>query len=999
MEKKKNKTITSVIVAIIGAVVLSLTVLFTHNSMLKNIQLNNNHEKLELIEDMIADSIEDEETITSVYDEQYQSKVDTMAFYLKNLEEPEYNNSLAEQLKNAFAVDYVSLIENGSVVGKAGDEIVDEGPRSYSAQAKDGITVTVQISDTSALEKNLHENASLYSVLKDIHVGQTGYAIAVHAEKETILYSPEEDEIGNLASDHGIDVSKLVDGEDTTITYDDVEYLASVKQVDNGLIVTMVPSSEINGKDTHTVIISLLVYIIFISIIIVYAHFLREDVQHAEEIDEAKKQLHKKFLSIVVVGTLFSFVGTYYMETLFRLSEQSITNNARNEELLETLETNETTISSQEDAYNEQYSQKLSEASYILSHVEKEKLTRTFMSELKDALKVNSVMYFDLNGKVIAANTDNWSYTISTNEEDQSYEFWDILSGEKTEIIQDVQENVNGNLRQYMAKAVQDGSYHTVGMVTMSATPDQLENALMNTNVENVLSGVSTGSKGFAFAVTVPTEEKNPTFVYFPKDNLIGKDALSHGMRENQFVTDYNDFIRIDGTSYYCTSRIYDDVITYIAIPVSTMNSTALPTAGITAAILFVCMLVLWKLNSDIEEGKKIYSNVQEGEAEQVDVVMTDGRTAKARSAGFRWTHDDISWQAKTAGQKTMDVVNFALTILAFIVMVFVVFADTFFREDSLLHFVLNGKWQKGINLFSITYCVIVMICVIEISVLVRKFVMWIAHSLNAKGETICRLIDNFLKFATMIGLLYFSLSTFGVDTSTLVTSAGILTLIVGLGAQSLVNDILSGLFIVFESEFQVGDIVTISGTSGKIVEIGIRTTKMSTDGNIQIFSNSDVKNILNQTKDYSPVFCDVMLLFDEDLLDVENMLRKELPEISKRLPKIVSGLKYAGVVSMPDPSTLTIRVSGKCLEADRGQLKLDLTRQMKLLFDSYREEKRKEKEERRKAEEERKAEEARKATEEAQKAAEELQKATEEAQKTVEEVQKTTEAEQSKEG
>ena len=53
-----------------------------------------------------------------------------------------------------------------------------------------------------------------------------------------------------------------------------------------------------------------------------------------------------------------------------------------------------------------------------------------------------------------------------------------------------------------------------------------------------------------------------------------------------------------------------------------------------------------------------------------------------------------------------------------------------------------------------------------------------------------------------MIGLFYFALSTFGVDTSTLVTSAGILTLIVGLGAQSLVSDILAGLFIVFEGEF-----------------------------------------------------------------------------------------------------------------------------------------------------------------------------------------------------
>lgn len=954
MDKQKSKTGTSIVVAIIGAIVLIGSVLFAHTTMIKNIQLNNNHEKLELIEDMIADSIEDEETITSFYDEQYQSKTDTIAFYLNHQDAIEYNDSTANELKTIFNVDFVSFTKEGSIVGKAGDEIMDDGPKSYSCETTDGITVTIQQNDSSDLEKNLHENASLYSVLKDIHVGQSGFAIAVHAEKETILYSPEESEIGELAEEHDIDLSLLVDGEDFTLTYDGVEYLASCKQVDNGLIVTVVPSSEIGAKDLHTVVISIIIYAIFMSIIILYSHFLREDVQHAEEIDEAKKQLHKKFASIVVVGTLLGFGTTYYMETLFRLSEQSITNNARSEELLETLEENDTTIANQKASYNDQYSEKLDEVSYILSHTDSSKLTRSFMSDLKEALKVNSVMYFDLNGKVLAANTDNWSYTISTQEEDQSYEFWDILNGDKTEIIQDVQENVNGNLRQYMAKAVQDDSYHTIGMVTMSATPEQLEKALMNTEVENVLSGVSTGSKGFAFAVTVPEEEEDPTFVYFPKANLIGKDATSHGMRENEFVTDYNDFITIDGTSYYCSSRIYENMITYIAIPVATMNSTALPTAGITALIMLVCMLILWKLNSDVEEDKKTVS-ANEGEAEQVDVVMTDGRVAKARSIGFRWTHDDISWESKTAGQKTLDVVNLCLTAIAFVVMLFVLFADRFFEEESLFHFVLNGKWQKGINLFSITYCVLIIICTIEISILVRRFIMWIAHSLDAKGETICRLIDNFLKFATMIGLLYFSLSTFGVDTSTLVTSAGILTLIVGLGAQSLVNDVLSGLFIVFESEFQVGDIVTIGGTSGTIVEIGIRTTKMSTDGNIKIFSNSDVKDILNMTKDFSPVSCDVVLMYDEDLLDVEGMLRKELPDISKRIPKAVDGVKYSGVVAMPDPSTITIRISGKCLEADKAQVKLDLTRQMKLLFDSYREQKRKEREERQRLAEEKK--------------------------------------------
>ena len=70
-------------------------------------------------------------------------------------------------------------------------------------------------------------------------------------------------------------------------------------------------------------------------------------------------------------------------------------------------------------------------------------------------------------------------------------------------------------------------------------------------------------------------------------------------------------------------------------------------------------------------------------------------------------------------------------------------------------------------------------------------------------------------------------LSTWGVNTSTLLASAGVLTLVIGLGAQSLVADVVAGLFIVIEGEYLVGDIVVIDGWRGTVKEIGIRTTKV----------------------------------------------------------------------------------------------------------------------------------------------------------------------------
>lgn len=943
--RNKSKTFLSTIVALIGAIVLMFSTFIIHNRIVENNQITNSHEKLERIEKNIAESKEDEIEITENYDKQYQSKADTIAYYVKTNNITSFDSTLAEELRSAFEVDELSFEVNGNVVAKATSDVEEnEDSWWYTSDIDSSNLVRVQMNDRTALQENLHENASLYNVLKNVHVGQDGVAYGINMDDNTVIYSPVETSIGETCEKHGIDMSLLEDGKDLTLNIDNEDYLASCKQVDNEMILTLVPMSEIHANDVYSMLLAVVIYVIFIGIIILYSRFLHEEVLNAEEREEATADMNKKFASVTVVGTILSFIVTFYMQTLFTLSAQSITNEKRMDEVIETLDRNEETSSSQKESYNEQYSQKLKEASYIIERVDESSLTKSYMTALKESLDVNSLMYFDLDGEVIASSTDNWSYTISYNEEDQSYEFWDILNGEKTEIIQDVSENVNGNLRQYSAIAIQDETHHTKGMITMSTTPDVLEKALMNTEVETVLAGVSTGNEGFAFAVSEASDEEDSTFVYFPKTSLIGKETLKHGMKENQLTADYNDFITIDSTSYYCSSAKYNDMFTYIAVPFNALNKTALPVAIVTSVVMLAFMLILWKINSEVPfEDEKPISATQEDADEQVDVVMSNGRITKAIGVNFRWTHDDISWNSKTAGQKTLEVINVILTILAFIVVLLVVFKEKFFSNESLMHFILDVEWQRGINIFSITYCILITISAIEISVIARRIIMWLAHSLDAKGETICRLIDNFIKFATMIGLLYFALATFGVDTSTLVTSAGILTLIVGLGAQSLVSDVLSGLFIVFESEFQVGDIVTIGGVTGTVVEIGVRTTKIAADGNIQIFSNSDVKDILNMTTDYSVVNVDILLDKDDNLLDVEGMLRKQLPEIGKRISNIVEGPKYAGVIKMPNSNTVVIQVSAKCSEGDKGGVKNDLIRQMKLTFDDYRAEKKKE--------------------------------------------------------
>ena len=108
------------------------------------------------------------------------------------------------------------------------------------------------------------------------------------------------------------------------------------------------------------------------------------------------------------------------------------------------------------------------------------------------------------------------------------------------------------------------------------------------------------------------------------------------------------------------------------------------------------------------------------------------------------------------------------------------------------------------------------------------------------KAKTISRLIVSFVKWVIALCAVFFTMDAWGADTTTMLASAGVLTLIIGLGSQSLVADILAGIFIVFEGEFQVGDIVIIDSWRGEVKEIGIRTTKLvDVGGNLKIVNTT----------------------------------------------------------------------------------------------------------------------------------------------------------------
>ena len=193
---------------------------------------------------------------------------------------------------------------------------------------------------------------------------------------------------------------------------------------------------------------------------------------------------------------------------------------------------------------------------------------------------------------------------------------------------------------------------------------------------------------------------------------------------------------------------------------------------------------------------------------------------------------------------------------------------------------------------------------------LVANLVILVLRSLKPKrhrGRTLVTLIASLTKYAAALVILCWGLSILGVDVSTIVASVGILALIVGFGAESLIADVVTGVFMLFENQCNVGDIVEVGGFRGTVLEIGIRTTSViDTGGNVRIINNSEMKNILNRSDNSSFAVSDISIPYETDLEALEKKLPEMLANIYQENPSAMKQApEYLGVQTLADSAVV----------------------------------------------------------------------------------------------
>lgn len=212
----------------------------------------------------------------------------------------------------------------------------------------------------------------------------------------------------------------------------------------------------------------------------------------------------------------------------------------------------------------------------------------------------------------------------------------------------------------------------------------------------------------------------------------------------------------------------------------------------------------------------------------------------------------------------------------------------------------------------------------------------WHKKDIEKRQKTLVNLFTSIWRLIIIVTAAYAILRVFNPNISSdlapLFASAGIIGIALGFGAQSLIKDFLSGIFIISENQYRVGDIIDIEGFSGTVERIGTRSTVLrDVDGQVHYFPNGMIQHVINKTMGYSMARF-VMLLHPETDIDavaeIIDTLGKSLAEEETWKDKILSPPVFVSVGEITGNSVEVI-VAGKTQPSDQWSVISEMRRRL----------------------------------------------------------------------
>ncbi len=200
--------------------------------------------------------------------------------------------------------------------------------------------------------------------------------------------------------------------------------------------------------------------------------------------------------------------------------------------------------------------------------------------------------------------------------------------------------------------------------------------------------------------------------------------------------------------------------------------------------------------------------------------------------------------------------------------------------------------------------------------------------------KTINSLIINIIRYIIIIFIIIAILANFGINVKSIIAGLGITAAIIGLAFQDIAKDLLAGISIIMEDQYEIGDTVEINDFMGEVVALGLRTTRIKNyKGQTLIIANHTITQVINYNLSNSVAIVDVSVDYSYDSDKVEKVLNKMAEDISGKIPKTKGNIIVQGINEL-EASGVIYRVIVETASAEHLAVQRSLRKEIKKALD-----------------------------------------------------------------
>jgi moderate conductance mechanosensitive channel len=209
-------------------------------------------------------------------------------------------------------------------------------------------------------------------------------------------------------------------------------------------------------------------------------------------------------------------------------------------------------------------------------------------------------------------------------------------------------------------------------------------------------------------------------------------------------------------------------------------------------------------------------------------------------------------------------------------------------------------------------------------------------HITEGRATTLKSLSLNIFSYVLIFVLFITTLQIIGIEVMPILAGAGIIGLAVAFGAQGLVSDVVTGFFILLESQIEVGDYITTGSFSGIVEQVGLRTTKIrGFDGTLHYVPNREITSVSNHSRGTMRALVDIGISYDDNIDEAITVLQNACDRLAKVDKTIVEGPNVLGIQSLGS-SDVVIRVIAKTENMQQWAVERKLRKLLKETLDEH---------------------------------------------------------------